>query len=162
MFLDCLIFLSENWQTSDKTFLIWKPGNNRYCTGLCFYSIIGKPLFHFIYLWWLTFNNTILCVLSFPGSASGKELGCQFRRHKRRGFDPWVGKIPWRKAWQVFQYSGLENPMDRGAWWATVQRVAKSQTWLKKLSIPTHTHARTHTHTCKFSTWEALHVEYSR
>ena len=29
------------------------------------------------------------------------------------------------------QYSCLENPMDRGAWWATVLRVAKSQTQLK-------------------------------
>ena len=29
------------------------------------------------------------------------------------------------------QYSCLENPMDRKAWWATVHRVAKSQTWLK-------------------------------
>ena len=29
-----------------------------------------------------------------------------------------------------FQYSYLKNPMDRGAWWATVQRVAKSWTWL--------------------------------
>ena len=29
-----------------------------------------------------------------------------------------------------FQYSCLENPMDRGAWRATVQRVARSQTWL--------------------------------
>ena len=28
------------------------------------------------------------------------------------------------------QYSCLKNPMNRGAWWATVQRVAKSQTWL--------------------------------
>ena len=28
------------------------------------------------------------------------------------------------------QYSCLENPMDREAWWATVHRVAKSQTWL--------------------------------
>ena len=28
------------------------------------------------------------------------------------------------------QYSCLENPMDRGSWWATVQRVAKSQTQL--------------------------------
>ena len=27
------------------------------------------------------------------------------------------------------QYSCLENPMDRGAWWATVPRVVKSQTW---------------------------------
>jgi len=28
------------------------------------------------------------------------------------------------------QYSSLENPMDQGAWWATVHGVAKSQTWL--------------------------------
>ena len=33
------------------------------------------------------------------------------------------------------QYSCLENPMDRGAWWATVHRVAKNQTWLKRLSM---------------------------
>ena len=29
------------------------------------------------------------------------------------------------------QYSGLENPMDRGAWWATVHAVTKSRTQLK-------------------------------
>ena len=28
---------------------------------------------------------------------SGKELACQFRRH---GFDPWLGKIPWRRKWK--------------------------------------------------------------
>ena len=32
------------------------------------------------------------------------------------------------------QYSFLENPMDRGAWWAAVHRVVQSQTWLKQLS----------------------------
>ena len=32
------------------------------------------------------------------------------------------------------QYSCLENPMDRGAWWAIVHRVTKSQMWLKWLS----------------------------
>ena len=37
-------------------------------------------------------------------------------------------------------YSCLENPMDRGAWWATVHEVAKSQTWLKRLSTHTHVH----------------------
>ena len=36
------------------------------------------------------------------------------------------------------QYSCLENPMDRGVWWATVHGVAKSQTWLKRLSTCTH------------------------
>ena len=32
------------------------------------------------------------------------------------------------------QCSCLDNPMDRGAWWAAVCRVAKSRTWLKRLS----------------------------
>ena len=33
------------------------------------------------------------------------------------------------------QYSSLENPMDRGAWWATAYRAAKSQSRLKQLSM---------------------------
>ena len=37
--------------------------------------------------------NSKFC-MGFPGGASGKESPCQCRRHKRRGFDPWVGKIP--------------------------------------------------------------------
>ena len=36
----------------------------------------------------------------FPGGASGKESACQYRRWKRHGFNPWVGKISWRRAWQ--------------------------------------------------------------
>ena len=36
----------------------------------------------------------------FLGGASGKEPSYQYRRNKRHGFDPWVGKIPWRRAWQ--------------------------------------------------------------
>ena len=40
-------------------------------------------------------------------------------------------------------YSWLENPMDRGAWWATVHGVTKIQTWL---SDQAHTHTHTHTH----------------
>ena len=63
-----------------------------------------------------------------PGGASGKQSACQCRRHKRRGFDPWVRKIPWRRAGNPLQYSCLENPMDRGAWWVTVHSVAKLDT----------------------------------
>ena len=33
-------------------------------------------------------------------STSGKEPACQCRSRKRCGFDPWVGKIPWRREWQ--------------------------------------------------------------
>ena len=38
--------------------------------------------------------------MGFPGGASGKEPACQFRRHKRCKFSPWVGKIPWSRSWQ--------------------------------------------------------------
>ena len=41
-----------------------------------------------------------VCYMGFPGGISGKELACQCRRHKRRGFNPWVRKIPWSREWQ--------------------------------------------------------------
>ena len=61
--------------------------------------------------------------MGFPGGSEVKASAC-----RRPGFDPWVGKIPWRRKWNPLQYSGLENSMDRGAWRATVQGIAKSQT----------------------------------
>ena len=42
-------------------------------------------------------------VWDVPGGSSGKETVCQCRRHRRYrwlGFDPWVEKTPWRRAWQ--------------------------------------------------------------
>ena len=50
---------------------------------------------------------------------------------------PGLGKSPGEGHGNPLQYSGLENPMDRGAWEATVHGVKKSQTRLKQLS--THT-----------------------
>ena len=38
--------------------------------------------------------------MGFPGGASDKEPACHCRSNKRRRFDPWVGKIPRRRAWQ--------------------------------------------------------------
>ena len=69
----------------------------------------------------------IIHYLGFPGGASGKESACQCKRH---GFDPWVGKIPWRRKWPPIQYSCAENSMDRGAWQATIHEATKSQTRL--------------------------------
>ena len=42
------------------------------------------------------------CTLDFLGGPSGKEPTCQCRRHKRCRFDPWVGKVTWRRrdTWQ--------------------------------------------------------------
>ena len=43
------------------------------------------------------------------------------------GSVPGLGRGPGRGHGNPLQYSRLENPMDRGAWWATVHRVTKSQ-----------------------------------
>ena len=42
-------------------------------------------------------HNWSLCSVWLPRWLSGKESTCQCRRHE---FDPWVGKIPWRRKWQ--------------------------------------------------------------
>ena len=62
----------------------------------------------------------------FPGGASGKEPACQCRRQKRHGFHPGLGRSPGGGHGNPLQYSCLENPMDRGAWQATVHRITKS------------------------------------
>ena len=46
------------------------------------------------------------------------------------GLIPGSGRSPGEGNSNPFQYSCLENPMDGGAWWATVNGVAKSQTQL--------------------------------
>ena len=57
---------------------------------------------------------------------------------ERHEFDPGSGRSFGRGHDNPLQYSYLENPMDRGAWQATVHRIAKSQTPLKRLSTRTH------------------------
>ena len=47
---------------------------------------------------------------------------------------PGLGKPPGGGHGNPLQFSCLENPMDRRVWWAMVQRVTKSQSWLKQLS----------------------------
>ena len=70
---------------------------------------------------------------------SGTESACQSRGTRDTASIPGWGRSPGEGNGSPLQYSRLENPMDRGAWRATVQRVAKNQTRLKRLS----THAWT-------------------
>ena len=52
------------------------------------------------------------------------------------GSSPRSGKkIPLRRHGNPLQYSCLENPMNRGTWWATAHKISKSQTCLKRLSM---------------------------
>ena len=74
----CLNLLITSCRTGQHVYLKWKfeTGKKRKTRK---YRLTGKnPL----------------------GGSGGKELTCQCRRHKRHRFDPWVGEIPWRRAWQ--------------------------------------------------------------
>ena len=52
---------------------------------------------------------------------------------------PGSGRFPGGEHGNALQYSCLENPMDRGAWWAILHRITKSWTRLKQLSMHTNT-----------------------
>ena len=67
-------------------------------------------------------------LLNFPGSSVGKESAC---KAGDAGSIPGLGRSPGEGNGNPLQYSCLVNPMDRGAWWATVYGAAQSQTQLK-------------------------------
>ena len=85
-----------------------------------------------------------------PRWLCGKESACQCRSHRRCGFDPWVGKIPWRRKWQPTALFLPGSPMDRGAWRATAHGVTKSQTRLSN-RVCTHGPIKNQMHR-----WEAF------
>ena len=53
------------------------------------------------------------------------------------GWIPGLGKYPGEGHGNLLQYPCLENPMDRGTWWAVVYRAAQGQTPLKQFSMHT-------------------------
>ena len=79
---------------------------------------------------WLSSSSSMLRWASHVALVV-KNLPANTGRCKRNRFDPWVGKIPWRRHGNPLQYSCLENPMDRGAWRAADHGVAQNWTWLK-------------------------------
>ena len=82
----------------------------------------------------------ILCTLGFPGGASAKEPTSQCRLDiSDAGSIPGSGKSHRGGHDNPFQCSCLENPMDRGAWRATVLEVKKSWTGLKQI-LPRKSH----------------------
>ena len=96
---------------------------------------IGEVLWNFLYFLLL---HTKFC---FPGGTSGKEPACQCRRHKRRGFNPWVGKIPQRRKWQptpIFlpgKFHGQRSLVGYSPWGH------------KESGTTEHTHTHRHIHT---------------
>ena len=74
--------------------------------------------------------NIISCAMGFPGGLEVKASACNARD---LGSIPGSGRCPGEGNGNPLQHSCLENPMDVGAWWATVHGVARSRTWLSDL-----------------------------
>ena len=70
-----------------------------------------------------------------PRCLSGKESACQCRRRRKCELDPWSGRLAGEENSNPLKYSCLENPMDRGAWWATDHSVAKIRTRLGRMTV---------------------------
>ena len=66
--------------------------------------------------------------MGFPGGSVGKESACSAGDTGDMGSIPRSGRSPGGGHSNPLQYSCLENPMDREAWWATIHGVTKSQT----------------------------------
>ena len=66
--------------------------------------------------------------MAFPDGSDNKESACNA---EDPGSIPRLGRFPGAGNGYQLQYSCLENPMNRGAWWATVCEVAKSWTQLR-------------------------------
>ena len=71
--------------------------------------------------------SQLLAIISFKGGASGKKKN-PLANAGDVSLTPGWGRFPGEGNGNPLQYSCLENSMDRGAWWATVHRVANSRT----------------------------------
>ena len=97
-------------------------------------SCLGNPMEEGV--WWATVHGgaksrtrlsdfTYAVSWGFPGGSDSKESACNA---EDLSSIPGLGRSPGVGNGNPLQYSCLENPMDRGAWQATVQRVEKSWT----------------------------------
>ena len=71
-------------------------------------------------------------LVGFPSSSEVKASACNVGE---LGSIPGLGRSPGEGNGNPLQYSCLENPMDRGAWWAAVHGVAKSRTRLSDFTF---------------------------
>ena len=80
--------------------------------------------------------------MGFPGGPVVKNPHANAGDIRDMASIPGSGRCPGGGHGNILQYSCLGNPMNRGAWWATVHGVAKS-----KMRLSAHVHVCAHTHT---------------
>ena len=94
--------------------------------GLSWLSIFPvPPILDEVILWTAVWQLPGCVTFSFPGGSDSKESACNAGD---LGLIPGSGRSLGEGNGNPLQYSCLENPMDRGAWWATVYGITKSWT----------------------------------
>jgi len=69
-----------------------------------------------------------MLITGLPGGSVAKKSTCNAGASGDKGLIPALGRFPGGGNGNPLQYSLLENPMDRGAWQATVHGITKSRT----------------------------------
>ena len=97
---------------------------------VCFfsYAVYGYPRVYWGALESNLYERPHTLLLGFPGGSVEKKPPTNAGDTRDRDPFPWSGRFPGVENGNPFQYSCLENPMDRGAWRATVRGVTKSRT----------------------------------
>ena len=133
----CLLALILKWRTEpnrEKQRGYWKINTLNLCEALplsILFDVLGVPKEKAIPL-------TVPGLLPLFGGREPKTHPRRWGWGEARS-DKSSTITPW---WSTpLQYSCLENPMDRGAWWAAVHGVAKSQTRLSNFTFTLHFHA---------------------
>ena len=130
--------LRIQWDNAGKVFPTINDEINSMAYSQCFKNTLALVLLHT----WQGYPGENIFHISERISLwlSDKESTCNAGATGDSGSIPGLGRSPGGGNGNPLQYSWLENSMDRGAWRATVQRVAKSRTWLKRLSMRAWTH----------------------
>ena len=81
--------------------------------------------------------RTIVISWGFLGGSAVKNPSTVQEDPGDTGSIPALGRSPGGRHGNPLEYSCLENPKDKGAWRATVHRVSKNRTWLKRLNYNT-------------------------
>ena len=100
------------------------------CLTLCDPMVTNPSLLHLLH--WQAGSLSWYYPICFPGGSEVKASACNVGD---LGSIPGSGRSPGEGNGNPLRYSCLENPMDRGAWWATEHGVAKSQTGLSDFTF---------------------------
>ena len=115
----------QTWQWVIPSPLCWVALLLIECAYLWVWQgVQGLP--DFACLWRCAWAPQVALVVESPLASAGDTRDV--------GSIPGLGRSPGGGHHNPLQYSFLENPVGRGAWWATVYRVSKSRTLLKQLS----------------------------